>query len=347
MAQVGCPPGSECPISSAFPCACKVFQYQPRSDETKCIPCPFAKTFEFGAKSCDSRVVGAASDGYVSLYYVLIGLFFCLAAAAACIAVCLLRSRHNVLRQPGHMGCFLYVVLVGPYAALEATSLFLLVDLNNAQALDNIARVNAQITSSAAFAAFFGLNFIDKAALLEMWSHVVKLHISSGTTVMRWLHPLLKLTQKSYIRAVAVTVVSYVIGFVVLTKKYIDDSRECINRLDIPCVSSQEALKQPCQMSVDSRIGLDIHEGAWAGIVLLVFSLLTFFFKGLVFGMYVCMVLLGRFCMIYLMILQTDRGASADVSSADAGSLEVSALAGTADASHRLDSRRLQDVGRC
>ena len=244
------------------------------------------------------------------------------------------------------MGSFLYVVLVVPYAALEATSLFQLVSLNSAQDLDNVARVNAQITSSAAFAAFFGLNFIDKAALMEMWSHVVKLHISSSTTISRWRHPLLKWAQKSYVRAVAVTVVSYVIGFIVLTSKYVDDSKECTARQKIDCVSNQEALEQPCEQSSDSRVGLDIHEGVWAAVVLLVFSLLTLFFKGLVFGMYVFMVLLCCVCMLCLMILQTDRRACADVSSADAGSFEGPALVGTAADSHRLDPRQFQDVGR-
>jgi hypothetical protein len=179
-----------------------------------------------------------------------------------------------------------------PYAALEATSSYLLVSLNkHAQDLDSNARVNAQITSSAAFAAFFGLNFIDKAALLEMWSHVVKLHISTSTTLLRWRHPLLKLVQKSFVLAAAATVVLYVFGFIFLTSKYINDSRECADSFNKPCVSSEEAREQPCKQSTDSRVGLDIHEGVWAGVVLLVFSLLALFFKGLVFGMYVRSVL--------------------------------------------------------
>lgn len=288
MSQLDCPPGSKCPAGSAFPCACKVFEYQPNPDETTCIPCPFASNFEFGATACNSRVAGAASDQYAFLYYVLVGLFLCIAAAAACIAVFLIRSRHNVLRHPGHMGSFVYVVLMVPYAALEATSSYLLVNLNaHTQDLDSHARVNAQITSSAAFAAFFGLNFIDKAALLEMWSHVVKLHISTSTTLLRWRHPLLKLVQKSFVRAVAATVVLYVFGFIFLTSNYINDSRECADRLNKPCVSNEEAREQPCKQSTDSRVGLDIHEGVWAGVVLLFFSVLALFFKGLVFGMYV------------------------------------------------------------
>jgi hypothetical protein len=215
-----------------------------------------------------------------------------MAAAAAYIIIALLHSRRTIFRHPGHIGIFLYFSFFIPYAALEASSLGQLAKLSgsgSSEDLDNDASVAAQISSSAAFAGFFGIGFITKVVMLEMWSHIVKLHVSSSrsSTLNPNLQKLLRWTHRSFVWAVAATVTTYVVGFGVLTSEYIDHTRECARQQDSQCADSAQVLQQPCVQSQNSKNNLTVYEGVWAVIVLAVFTMLALFFKGIVFGMYV------------------------------------------------------------
>ncbi len=263
-----------------------MFEYQPAVDQSACLSCPFAVKPEFAAVACVSQRITASQD--VSfLYYILVVMFSCMAAAAAVIIIFLLRSRHTIFRHPGHIGIFLYFIFFIPYAALEASSLGQLAVLSSSD-LDYAARASAEISSSAAFAAFFGVGFITKVVILQMWSHIVKLHISSTSTPNSNLQNLLRFTYKSFVWAVVTTVTTYVVGFGVLTSEYITITGECVKQQDSECTDRAQVLQQPCVQSQKSKNNLDLYEGVWAVTVLVVFTLLSLFFKGLVFGMYVC-----------------------------------------------------------
>ncbi len=76
-----------------------------------------------------------------------------------------------------------------------------------------------------------------------------------------------------------------------LTTRYIEFSEECANQQDAVCVDASDVLQQPCEKSKQSKFDLDVSEGVWAAFILVVFTLLTSYIQGLVFGMYVSAIL--------------------------------------------------------
>ncbi len=156
--------------------------------------------------------------------------------------------------------------------------------------IDTLARANAQISSSASFAVFFGLGFIGKVVMTELWSHLVKVHNSFSPNPQIGLQRRLKSIRKAFVWAVVATVIFYVICFSILTSRYIHASKECAGQQNEDCVNAAQ-LQQPCEESKQYKLDLDLSEGAWAAFVLLTFTLLMLYIKGLVFGMYVCAML--------------------------------------------------------
>ncbi len=98
------------------------------------------------------------------------------------MVVRLVRARHAFSLRTVHTGTCVYVAMFVPYAALQAVTLGQLGFLND-KGSDGIARASVQISSSSAFAAFFGLGFSGKVALVQMWAHVVRMHSSGSCDV--------------------------------------------------------------------------------------------------------------------------------------------------------------------
>ena len=193
----------------------------------------------------------------------------------------LVRLRHNSSLRTVRTGMCLYVAMFVPYAVLQATTLGMLAKLSeDSLDLQDVAR----ISSSAAFAAFFGLGFSGKVALVQMWTHVVRQHTSDGYEAPRQLQSTLMSTYRAFVRAVAVIVVLYLIGFAVLTSKYMASVQQCARLQTETCISL-ENLQQPCSESTTWTRVLEYYEGIWAGVVLVVFTLLAFLFNGVVFAM--------------------------------------------------------------
>jgi len=273
-------------------------------------------------------------------------MFSCIAVAAAVLTVRLLRSRHTFSLRAVHVGMCVYVAMFVPYAALQAATLGELATLNN-EGASSIARAAAQISSSAAFAAFFGLGFSGKVALVQMWTHVVRQHSSGSGSAPSRLQSTLTSTYKAFVWAVAATVMLYVIGFAVLTSNFMASSSECASQQGSACVGSTQALQQPCGQSLRWTSLLQYYEGVWAAVVLVVFTLLAFLFNGVVFAMYVqCARAVMQQCASVSHAQQADGGAGAVAAAAHAGALAVAALVGSAAAAQRLDCKRLQDGGR-
>jgi uncharacterized membrane protein (Fun14 family) len=218
-------------------------------------------------------------------YYLLAAVFACIAVQAVVLAARLVRSRHNSSLRTVRMGMCLYVAMFVPYAVLQATTLGMLAKLSeDSLNLQDVAR----ISSSAAFAAFFGLGFSGKVALVQMWTHVVRQHTSGGYEAPRQLQSTLMSTYKAFVRAVAVIVVLYLIGFAVLTSKYMASVQQCARLQTETCINSLVDLAQPCSDTEKWSRVLQYYEGIWAAVVLVVFTLLAFLFNGVVFAMYVC-----------------------------------------------------------
>jgi hypothetical protein len=261
-----------------------VFEYQPDPGASVCLPCPLAVSPRFNATTCQSQ---AAASSFLTFFYLTLAVMFaCIAIAAAVLTVRLVRSRHAFSLRAVHFGMCVYVAMFVPYAALQAATLGELGTLNN-QASSSIARAAAQISSSAAFAVFFGLGFSGKVAIVQMWTHVVRQHTSGSSSSPLRLQSTLTSTYKAFVWVVAATVVLYVIGFAVLTFHFLSSSSECASQQGSACVSSTQALQQPCVQSLRWTLMLQYYEGIWAVVVLLVFTLLAFLFNGVVFAMYV------------------------------------------------------------
>jgi hypothetical protein len=116
-----------------------------------------------------------------------------------------------------------------------------------------------------------------------MWAHVVQLHTSGSCDVSPRLQNTLASTYKAFLWTVVGIVAMYVIGFSVLTDRVIASVAQCIEERDSSCLSSSHG--QPCKQVGYWTSVVEYHEGAWAGIVLLIFTALAFLFNGVVFAL--------------------------------------------------------------
>jgi hypothetical protein len=114
-------------------------------------------------------------------------IFCCICVAAVVLAFKFVRARHTLSLHVVHTGTCMYVVLFVLYEALQAWTLGQLGFLNY-NGSDSIARASVQISSSAAFAALFGLGFTGKVALVQMWMHVVRQHSTDSAGAPPRLH---------------------------------------------------------------------------------------------------------------------------------------------------------------
>ena len=273
-----CPPGNFCPAGSITPCACKVFEFQPDSGHSACLPCPLPSNLEFTATTCRSQ---ATSSNVSPIYYhLLVALFACIAVAAVVIAVRMVRARRSASLRTVHAGMCMYVATFAPYALLQAITLSELAKSN-----DSLNRATTEISSSIAFATFFGLGFSGKVALVQMWAHVVQQHSSSDLSAPHRLQNTLTSTYKAFVWAVALIVAAYLVGFTVITVAYLNQNEQCARFQSEKCLSSAEELPQPCSESAKWTQAQKYYEGVWAGVVLVVFTSLAFLFNGVVFAM--------------------------------------------------------------
>jgi hypothetical protein len=217
-------------------------------------------------------------------YYLLAAVFACIALQAAVLAARLLRRRRSSCERAVRTGTCVYVALFVPYAVLQAITLAKLAALSG-RSDGSLDRDAAQISSSAAFAAFFGLGFSGKVALVQMWTHVVRQHSSGGCEAPHGLQRTLTSTYKAFVWAVVVIVALYLGGFISLTTLYMGSVAQCTRLQTETCINGLKELQQPCSDSATWTLALQYYEGAWAGVVLVVFTLLAFLFNGVVFAM--------------------------------------------------------------
>jgi hypothetical protein len=234
----------------------------------------------FNATTCQTQ---ASPDFFLTFFYLTLAVFFgCICLAAGVLVVKLVRARHTFALRTVHTGTCVYVAMFIPYAALQAATLGQLGFLNS-QGADSISRSSVQINSRAAFAVFFGLGFSGKVALVQMWAQVVQLHASGGSSVSTQLRGTLTTTYKAFVWIVVIIVTMYVIGFAVLTDKSQTGIANCVSKQDSRCLSG--AHEQPCQQIDELALMFQYYEGIWAGLVLLIFTILAFLFNGVVFAM--------------------------------------------------------------
>ena len=284
---IPCPKGYRCspPEGSITPCACKVFEFQPDVGKPTCEPCPLTASLSFGATSCLSEAATSSSILLV-YYYLMVAVFASITMIAAALTARLVRSRHTSSMRFVRFGMCLYVAMFVPYAVLQAITLGKLATLNNDRS--SLGRDTVRISSSAAFAAFFGLGFSGKVALVQRWAYVVKLHSSGSYESPLGLQITLRSTVKTFVWAIIVIVVLYLIGFSTLTNRFMDSVGRCAVLQDETCVSVSKGvqdLQQPCSEIATWTNAMQYYEGIWAAAVLAVFTFLAFLFNGVVFAM--------------------------------------------------------------
>ncbi len=216
----------------------------------------------------------------------MVALFASIAMIAAVLTVRLVRSRHDSSMRFVRSGMCLYVAMFIPYAVLQAITLGKLATLNNDRS--SIGRDTVRISSSAAFAAFFGLGFSGKVALVQRWTYVVNLHMSGSYASPLGLQNTLRSTYKAFVWAIVVIIVLYLVGFSALTNRFMDSVGRCAVLQDATCVSVSKGvqdLQQPCSETLTWTNALQYYEGIWAAVVLVAFTYLAFLFNGVVFAM--------------------------------------------------------------
>ncbi len=124
-------------------------------------------------------------------------------------------------------------------------------------------------------------------------------------------------------RFFVVIVVLYLGGFASLTTLYIASVAQCARLQTETCINGLKELDQPCSDSATWTLALQYYEGAWAGVVLVVFTLLAFLFNGVVFAMCTCAAMCC--CAVLCDVLQADGRARAVEAAADARTLRAAA----------------------
>jgi hypothetical protein len=219
-------------------------------------------------------------------HYLIVALFASIAMIAAVLTARLVRSRHTSSMRFVRFGMCLYVAMFVPYAVLQVITLGKLATLNDDRSIS--AQETVRYSYSAAFAAFFGLGFSGKVALVQRWTYVVNLHTSGSHASPLGLQNTLRSTYKAFVWAIVVIVVLYLMGFSTLTNRFMDSVGRCAKLQDETCVSvtkGLEGLQQPCSETLMWTNALQYYEGIWAAAVLVVFTFLAFLFNGVVFAM--------------------------------------------------------------
>ena len=283
-----CPVGTWCASKSVAPCSCPVNQYQPKDAQSSCLPCPDQVLPMTAQATCDSENPTSSADQKAYT----IGLWvFAAVAAVSCVSfIAIVRSKHTFAVRPFHSALCLYVFMFTPYAVLKFCAIWFLLS-----AKDQTQQLAAQVFLNASFTFYFVLGFGGKLALVQLWMHIIHRH----TIAIAHTHATVALrsSQESVMRSadatwrgiksviVAVSVL-YCIGFFVLVGRFLTFSQQCAAQANIAtCIPVNASdVPSPCSNANVTTYIIDFYEGVWAGVVVIVFSIYTFLFNGIVYA---------------------------------------------------------------
>jgi hypothetical protein len=175
-----------------------------------------------------------------------------------------------------------------PYAALKGCAILLLL-----RAQDQPQQLEARVFLNASFTFYFVLGFGGKIALIQLWMHIIHRHTTAHTHETSSL----RRSQESMVHnanstwrglkflLVAVSI-TYCIGFFVLVGRFLNFSQQCAAQANIAtCIPVNTVdIPPPCSQARHTTFIIDYYEGVWAGVVVVVFSMYTFLFNGIVYA---------------------------------------------------------------
>jgi hypothetical protein len=178
--------------------------------------------------------------------------------------------------------------MFAPYAALKGCAIWLLLS-----AQDQSQQLAAQVFLNASFTFYFVLGFGGKIALIQLWMHIIHLHATDNTHTSSTRRS----SQESILHSanskwrgikflVVVVSIAYCIGFFALVEQFLTFSQQCAAQADVAtCIPvNSVGIPLPCSQAKDITSIIDFYEGVWAGVVVVVFSLYTFLFNGIVYA---------------------------------------------------------------
>ena len=222
----------------------------------------------------------AVTGSEQTLYKCIIGIFAAISLGSVCLVVILVRSRHAFSVRPFHSGICVYIASFAPYALVKAVAVGRLL-----QAKTQEEQMTAGLVLNGTFMLFFWLGFGGKMALIQLWMHLISRHTigESEPVMLATAHGTWRLMRVT----VAVVCVLYGVGFLSLVGVYGKASSACAADADstvcIPLASS--ATPPACQRVVSMAQGIVYYEGAFAAVVVVVFTFYAVLFNGLVYAM--------------------------------------------------------------
>jgi len=214
------------------------------------------------------------------VYKCLTAAFAFISFGSVCLFVILLRSRHSFSIRPFHSGICIYIASFAPYALIKVVAIVKLLEARTQQ-----EQLTAGLVLNGSFMLFFWLGFGGKMALIQLWMHLITRHTSSESELA-----LLNSAARTWTlmrRTVVAVCLLYSSGFVLLVAFYSRASAECAatasSNFCIPL--SFGSTPPPCQRVLELARGILYYEGAFAAVVVVVFTFYALVFNGLVYAM--------------------------------------------------------------
>jgi len=273
-----CLPGTYCLAAASQQCRCPINSYAPNRGASACSPCPGQAVPTTGQSVCETDVAVTSSEQM--LYKCIIGIFAAISLGSVCLVVILVCSHRAFSTRPFHSGICAYIASFAPYALLKAVAVGRLLDANTQE-----QQQAAELMLNGSFMLFFWLGFGGKMALIQLWMHLISRHTigESEPVMLATAHRTWRLMRVT----VVVVCVLYGIGFVSLVGVYGKASSACAatahSTFCIPMSSSDTPPE--CKRVVSMAQGIVYYEGAFAAVVVIVFTFYAVLFNGLVYAM--------------------------------------------------------------
>jgi hypothetical protein len=222
----------------------------------------------------------AVTSSEQTLYKCIIGIFAAISLGSVWLVVVFVRSRHAFFVRPFHSGVCFYIASFAPYALLKAVAVGRLLEAKTQE-----QQLSAGVMLNSSFMMFFWLGFAGTMALIQLWMHLISRHTvgKSEPVMLGTVHRTWRLMRVT----VVVVCVLYGVGFLSLVGVYGQASSACAAAADSTvCIAlTSSATPAACQRVVSLAQGIVYYEGAFAAVVVVVFTFYALMFNGLVYAM--------------------------------------------------------------
>jgi hypothetical protein len=214
------------------------------------------------------------------MYKFITGVYAVILLGCMSIFVIIARSRHSFSVRSFHSGICFYIAGFAPYAVIKLVAIIKLLEARTQQ-----QQLTAGLVLNSSFMVFFWLGFGGKMALVQLWMHLITHHIGDNSE-NTWLARAAR-TWMVMRRTVVSVCMLYGAGFLSLVVLFSSASSECAATADSDlCIPfSYGDLPPPCLQVLNFASGIVYYEGAFAAVVVVVFTFYALMFNGLVYAM--------------------------------------------------------------